>query len=186
MSNQVDYEINKELGECYLFMGEYEKAQDYYLKAVSCDKSKPEPYLGLAAIELDKGNLEQAYTLYTKANNVCPSDKTLSGMAMVEVEKGEYETAFTHYSQALSHNCCNMVAINGIVQLCYFLNRLDEAVPMLEVALEERSDEAIRYALAGCLLSLGREQESRAQLELLLGEHPENIAAQQLYAHFAA
>ena len=186
MSNQVDYEINKELGECYLFMGEYDKAQDYYLKAVSCDKSKPEPYLGLAAIELDRGNLEQAYTLYTKANTVCQSDKTLSGMAMVEVEKGEYETAFTHYAQALSFNCCNMVAINGIVQLCYFLNRLDEAVPMLEAALEERSDEAIRYALAGCLLSIGREEESRAQLELLLGEHPENIAAQQLYAHFAA
>ena len=28
MSDLLDYEINKELGECYLFMGEYEKAAE--------------------------------------------------------------------------------------------------------------------------------------------------------------
>ncbi len=33
MSDLLDYEINKELGECYLFMGEYEKATEYYEKA---------------------------------------------------------------------------------------------------------------------------------------------------------
>ena len=33
MSNQLDYEINKELGECYLFMGDFDKAEEYYRKA---------------------------------------------------------------------------------------------------------------------------------------------------------
>ena len=28
MSSHLDYEINKELGECYLFMGELDKAED--------------------------------------------------------------------------------------------------------------------------------------------------------------
>lgn len=27
MSSHLDYEINKELGECYLFMGDLEKAE---------------------------------------------------------------------------------------------------------------------------------------------------------------
>ena len=49
MSN-VDYDINKELGECYLFMGEYDKARDYYTKAIACDSAMAEPYMGLAAI----------------------------------------------------------------------------------------------------------------------------------------
>ena len=35
MSNHLDYEINKELGECYLFMGELDKAEDYYTKAAA-------------------------------------------------------------------------------------------------------------------------------------------------------
>ena len=35
MDNQLDYEINKELGECYLFMGDFDKAEEYYRKAAS-------------------------------------------------------------------------------------------------------------------------------------------------------
>ena len=34
MSNHLDYEINKELGECYLFMGDLEKAEEYLSQAV--------------------------------------------------------------------------------------------------------------------------------------------------------
>ena len=51
MSNHLDYEINKELGECYLFMGELDKAEDYYVKAADSTSSQAEPYLGLAGWE---------------------------------------------------------------------------------------------------------------------------------------
>ena len=37
MDNHLDYEINKELGECYLFMGDLDKAEEYYRKAVAND-----------------------------------------------------------------------------------------------------------------------------------------------------
>ena len=30
MSNQLDYEINKELGECYLFMGDFDNARRFF------------------------------------------------------------------------------------------------------------------------------------------------------------
>ena len=41
--SQIDYEINKELGECYLFMGELERARDYYQKAISCNSAVATP-----------------------------------------------------------------------------------------------------------------------------------------------
>ena len=81
--NSVDYDINKELGECYLFMGEYDKARDYYLKAIACDAAMVEPYMGLAAIAVSKGDLEDAYTLYKKANSLAPGEKPLTGLGMV-------------------------------------------------------------------------------------------------------
>jgi len=184
--NHVDYEINKELGECYLFMGEYEKARDYYNKAVASNNEMSDPYMGLAAIAVQEGNLESAYTLYCKANQVGPGEKPLTGMGMIEVELSRYEDAFDHFRAALDYNPGNMMAVNSMLQLAHVLNRLEDAIPCLEAAIEPGDTEAVRYALAACLISLGRDDEAKRHLELLLGENPSNDSAKQLYAQFAA
>ncbi len=188
MNNPVDYEINKELGECYLFMGEYEKARDYYQKAVACNPDMAEPFLGLAAVSLGLGDMNNAYTLYSKANTVQSTDCSLAGMGMIECENGQHEVAYQHFIDALHINPGNMVAVNGMLQLSHFLGRLPNALPYLEKALEAGTSdiEAIRYAFAGCLAALGRDAEAKGQLELLIGANPNNSVAQQLYAQFAA
>lgn len=188
MSNnqQVDYEINKELGECYLFMGEYDKARDYYTKAIANNSAMPEPYMGLAAIAVQNGALEDAHSLYSKANAIAPGEKPLLGLGMIEVELSRYEEAFEHFRVALGHNPGNMVAVNSMLQLAHALQRLDDAVPCLEAALECGDTEAVRYALSACLISLGRDMEAKKHLEILLGENPANDSAKELYAQFAA
>ena len=180
MSNHIDYEINKELGECYLFMGEYDKAADYYGKAVANDASQADPYMGLAAIALNKGSLEEALTYYTKAGSIERSDKPLTGMAMVEMELGLHDAAFDHYVEALALNAGNMLAVNGLVQLSYFLGRLEEAVPSLETALTEEDNETLRYTLSGCLIFLGREEAARDHLKYLLEKNPAHADAKEL------
>ena len=184
--NHVDYEINKELGECYLFMGEYEKARDYYTKAIANNSGMPDPYMGLAAIAVQDGDLQAAYTLYGKANLVGSGEKPLTGLGMIEVELSRYEEAFDHFRAALEYNPGNMMVVNSMLQLAHVLNRLGDAVPCLEAALETGDTEAVRYALAACLISLGRDNEAKKHLELLLGENPSNDSAKQLYAQFAA
>jgi len=91
--SHLDYEINKELGECYLFMGELDKAEDYYKKAASSNGIHPDPYLGLATIAVQRGELESALTLYTKAHGIDANDKTFAGMGLVKMEQGEKEEA---------------------------------------------------------------------------------------------
>ena len=184
--SQIDYEINKELGECYLFMGEYERARDYYQKAIGCNNAVAEPYLGLAAVALSEGDVSAAYKLYNKANTVETGIKPLTGMAMVEVELGMHEEAFVHYGAVLALDPGNMLVISNMLQLGHVLSRLHDMVPFLECALEPGDTEAVRYALAGCLTALGRDDEAKEHLELLLQENPGNGVAQQLYAQFAA
>ena len=184
--SHVDYEINKELGECYLFMGEYEKAREYYLKAIACETGMAEPYMGLAAIAVSKGDLDDAYSLYTKANKVQSGEKPLTGLGMIEVEQGKYVEAFAHFTAALDRNPGNMMVVNSLLQLGHVLGRLPEVIPYLEAALEPGDTEVVRYALSACLLALGREDEARKHLELLLGEYPSNDGAKQLYAQLAA
>ena len=184
--SQVDYEINKELGECYLFMGDYEKARAYYNKAIANDKAMSDPYMGLAAIAVNEGDLEGAYFLYKKAHSLNPGEKPLVGIGMIAMELQRREEAFEIFCQALACNPGNMAAVNNLLQLAYVLDRLEEAVPYLEGALECGDTEAVRYALAATHLTLGNEEKARTHLELLLGENPANDSAKQLYAHLAA
>ena len=93
--SHLDYEINKELGECYLFMGELDKAKDYYQKAASSNGVHAAPYIGLATIAVQKGELEKAMSLYKKAAEVEPNDKSYAGMGLIAMEKGNTEEAST-------------------------------------------------------------------------------------------
>lgn len=182
MSNHLDYEINKELGECYLFMGELEKAEEYYQKAASSNGVHPDPYLGLATIAVQRGSLEEALVLYQKAAKIEESDKALAGMGLVEMDMGEHDAAFEHFVGALVHNPENMIAMTGMVQEGYALNRLDEVVPHLAncLALDGERD-AVRFSMAGCLISLGRNDEATEQLEIILERDPANDSAKELY-----
>ena len=187
MSNHLDYEINKELGECYLFMGDLDKAEDYYRKAVDADTEQASPYLGLAAIAIQRSNLEDALTLYAKAASIAPDDKSLTGIGLVKMEFGAHEEAFSYFSQALGHNPENAVALNCIVREGYNLSRLEEVVLHLQSCLEVAPNkEAVRVTLAGCLMSLGKNEEARHHLETVLGDNPDNSGAQELFNNIAA
>jgi tetratricopeptide (TPR) repeat protein len=181
MGSHLDYEINKELGECYLFMGELDRAEEYYNKAVGSNGVHPEPYLGLATIAVQRGDLEQAIGLYKKAADIDQNDKALAGMGLIELEQGAYDKAFDHLRLALEKNPSNMIALFGIVQAGHALGRLEEVVPLMTASLEmNQTNREVRFSLAGCLAGLGRKEEASAQLELLLAQDPQHAAAQEL------
>ncbi len=185
--SQLDYEINKELGECYLFMGDLEKAEEYYSKAVGCDGAHPDPYLGLATIAVQRGELDTAYVLYSKAAKIETDDKSLSGMALVEMETGREAQAFDHFVEALESNPANMVALYGLIQLGHTQSRLEDVIVHLEnfLRLEPEKNE-IRYSLAGCLMSVGQNERAADELKALLEKDPQNVQARELYDQLLA
>ncbi|MDR2050865.1 MAG: tetratricopeptide repeat protein [Deltaproteobacteria bacterium] len=187
MSKHIDYEINRELGECYLFMGELDKAETYYRKAVECGCKHTDAFFGLAAISIKRGRLDEAGGHYRDALALAPEeDKALTGLGLVEIEQGAAEEAFAHLHAALNLNPGNLIAMNALLQLSYRMERVDEMFPHLKRALQEEDNNSIRFILAGCLSYLGRNEEAREHLEILLGRDPSNSEAQELYAHIAA
>lgn len=181
MSGQLDYEINKELGECYLFMGDLDKAEEYYAKAVNCNGIHADPYLGLATVAVQRGDLDKAMGLYRQASSIAVDDKSLSGMALIEMERGESTEAFNHFKGALASNPENLVALFGLVRLAHNEERLEEVLPYLKdfLTLDPLKHE-VRYTLAGCLVNLGRHAEASLELETLLAQDPRYTAAQEL------
>ncbi|MDY7000581.1 MAG: tetratricopeptide repeat protein [Thermodesulfobacteriota bacterium] len=181
MSNHLDYEINKELGECYLFMGDLEKALEYYDKAINSNGRHPEPYLGLATIAVQQGDLDKAMVLYKKAADIEPDDKALAGMALIEMESGAHEEAFAHFNQAVDKNPENMIAICCMVQLGHAMDRLGDVIPRLAdyLAIDPLKTE-VRYSLAGCLAATGENEEAASHLERILENDPEHGPALDL------
>lgn len=186
MSNNLDYDINKELGECYLFMGELDKAEDYYKKAAFSNEALAAPYLGLATIALNRGDLEGALNYYEKAYALEVNDRTLSGLGLIRMEQGDHESAFDLFQEALAYNPGNAVALNCLVREAYQLSRVAEALPYLESCLAVNGDENAHVSLAGCLLTLGRTEEARKHLERVLAVNPACRNALDLYEHIAA
>ncbi len=186
MTSHLDYEINKELGECYLFMGELDKAEQYYEKAANSNGTHPDPYLGMATVAVQRGHLENALSLYRRATEIEANDKSLAGMALVEMEIGAMNEAFEHFSQALQFNPENLVALYGLVQSGHTLNSLDKLIIPLENFLELNPDKAeIRYTLAGILAKLGEVNKARAQLEQTLERDPSYDPAKELLLELA-
>lgn len=183
MSSHLDYEINKELGECYLFMGELDKAEGYYQKAAGSNGVHPDPYLGLATIAVQRGDLEQAMSMYEKAEGIASSDKSLAGMALVRGQQGDQDAAFGLYQQALGRNPGNMIALFGLVQTAHLTGRPQEAIAPLNNYLELHPYKSeARYALAGCLVSCGQKDEAKAQLQMILDQDPGYAPATELLA----
>jgi tetratricopeptide (TPR) repeat protein len=183
MSNHLDYEINKELGECYLFMGDFDKAEEYYEKAVNSNGVHPDPYLGLATIAVQRGDLEKAHEHYAKAASIEPGDKSLTGMALVEMETERPEEAFGHLDQALQANPENLVALFSMVRLAHVIERIPEAVIHLRnyLVLDPLKHE-VRFSLAGCLISRDDTDEAREELGRILEHDPGYEPAKELLA----
>lgn len=187
MSKHIDYEINRELGECYLFMGELEKAAEYYNKALDCATGAADPYLGLATIAAQQGDLQNAMVNYRLAAEADPSsDKALTGLGLGEMDLGNASAAFDYLTRALANNPTSIIALNGLVRSGHSCGRLDETIHCLSVAAGMSNDESIRYTLAACLAGVGRNTEAREQLEILMGANPAFPHAEDLYAQLAA
>ena len=181
MSGHLDYEINKELGECYLFMGELDKAEEYYKKAVNSNGIHPDPYLGLATVAVQRGELDAALVLYKKAHKIEPTDKSLSGIGLIEMELGNKETAFSLFEEAIGLNPENMVSLFSLIRLGHELERLERIIPYLEAYLAiDANKHEVRYSLAGCLLCLDRRDEARKHLEHILEVDATFEAAQEM------
>lgn len=187
MNNQLDYEINKELGECYLFMCDFDKAEEYYRKAATNNPYSAAPFMGLATVAVQRSELDKALILYQKAASIEETDKALCGIGLVHMEQGNHAEAFEYFTRSLDKTASNIVALNCLVREAYQINRVEDALSYLEAALDDTEEkEAVRVTLAGCLIYLGRNAEAKRHLESVLCDNPENNSAKELFESMAA
>jgi arylsulfatase A-like enzyme/Tfp pilus assembly protein PilF len=158
-------------GNEYFSEGKIEEAIQSLEKSIALDEQYSAPYVLLAYIHYEKGNIEEAEQLYRKGIEVNPDDYIL---AIEYVKLLIYQKKFTEALKKLSElEILNLLAfevevfyLTGIVHMN--MNSLERAVDYYKKALEREPDNhIIKMDLAHCLNRQNKYSESlRIYLEM--------------------
>ncbi|KAK7808029.1 hypothetical protein U0070_022682 [Myodes glareolus] len=109
--NQKDWEICHNLGVCYTYLKEFNKAQDQLHSALQLNKHDL-TYIMLGKIHLLEGDLDKAIEIYKKAVEFSPENTDLlTTLGLLYLQLGVYQKAFEHLGNALTYDPANYKAI---------------------------------------------------------------------------
>ncbi|XP_052044123.1 Bardet-Biedl syndrome 4 protein isoform X3 [Apodemus sylvaticus] len=109
--NQKDWEICHNLGVCYTYLKQFNKAQDQLHSALQLNKHDL-TYIMLGKIHLLQGDVDKAIEIYKKAVEFSPENtELLTTLGLLYLQLGVYQKAFEHLGNALTYDPANYKAI---------------------------------------------------------------------------
>ncbi len=112
------YDVVKELGDCYVSVGNFREAQSYYEKATTLAPDEAGPYIGIGVIALQEGNTADAEVAFKVAKRLDPqSSKAYCGLAMIRQNKEQWSESFELYLKCLELDSDNLTALLGLFQM---------------------------------------------------------------------
>ncbi|MCL5278467.1 MAG: tetratricopeptide repeat protein [Planctomycetes bacterium] len=164
------YEVLRELGDCYTSLGQYGQAQQCYEKAASLGPDEPGPYVGLGVAALQTDKLEDAEIAFRVAYRLDPQcAKACAGLALVAQQRRDLSQAFDYYMKSLELDTDNIMALLGLFQVSCEMGSFAKVTGYLEAYLQTHpGDTSVMFALAALYMKDGRLGLSKAMLEKLL------------------
>ncbi|KAB1257365.1 Bardet-Biedl syndrome 4 protein [Camelus dromedarius] len=105
--NQKDWEICHNLGVCYIYLKQFNKAQDQLHNALHLNRHDL-TYIMLGKIHLLEGDLDKAIEIYKKAVEFSPENtELLTTLGLLYLQLGIYQKAFEHLGNALTYDPTN-------------------------------------------------------------------------------
>ena len=179
-----NYELLKELGDCYAAVDNYQRALECYRQAVDMDPHQAGPYVGLGVIGLQTDQVEdaeKAFAMAIKLQPQCP--EAFGGLAMIYQRKQQYAHAFDMYLKCLEIDSDNLVALLGLFQTSVQMGEFTKVIYYLEVFLESHPDDVpVLFCMATLYARDGRLEEARDTLIRVLVLEPGKKEAADLLA----
>ncbi len=170
------------LGNVYMHMGDMDKADQYYVKAMSSAKPPIQARLGMGILEYQRGNFGGSISYLENARNLEPeNDKILTALGMAVLQTGDKEKAHDFLVSALESNIENTLAMNEFLNLSYDLKRFAEGERLLVKFLElHPANIHILFGLAGLQFVAANREKAKDTLNTLLIFDPEHNDARDL------
>lgn len=138
--------ILNNIGLCYAKLALDDKAEEYYLKALSIDSKLVETYINLADIYFKNRVIPQCISLLENAVTFIPDNIALKHyLARVYIEDIRYDLAIDQLSEILDISPKNNDAYWDLGNIHYELGDYDSAISCYEQLLESIDDNSIMY-----------------------------------------
>ncbi|XP_074184338.1 BBSome complex member BBS4 isoform X5 [Rhinolophus sinicus] len=109
--NQKDWEICHNLGVCYIYLKQFNKAQEQLQSALHLNRHDL-TYVMLGRIHLLEGDVDKAIEIYRKAVEFSPENtELLTTLGLLYLQLGIYQKAFEHLGNALTYDPTNYQAL---------------------------------------------------------------------------
>lgn len=176
------FEVVNELGQCYVNMGDYDRAKECFEKAATIDTDSAEPYLGLGVVAIQQQNLTDAeisFKVAKRLNNRCA--KAYCGLGMVYQQQQRFSDAFDNYLFSLEIDTDNMTALLGLFQASCKMGSFDKVIDYLKLYLKMHpNDSSVMFTLGSLYFKQRNLLSARQMLFAVLSLEPSNTDAANL------
>jgi tetratricopeptide (TPR) repeat protein len=153
---------NEEIGNEFLHAGLYDKAIDYYRRALALDARRPRALCGVGNALIKLGKRDEAMTEFSRAADLAPDDPDVQcELASALAGTGQRQRAIEVLSKAVKLNPLSVKAGSFLAGLLFHAGKYEEAAGYLaQVAALDPDDPDVRFRYAETLSKLGRRDEA--------------------------
>jgi len=180
----VHCSILMQMADCYAVASDSELAERHYRAASALSPALAAPYVGLGAMALQVGQIEQALQFFKTATELQPDcGEAYSGLAIIHQKRQDYSAAFEMHLKCLELDTDNLVALLGLFQTSCEMGTFSKIIHYLEVYLTRNpTDTSVLFCLATLYAREGRLREARRVTLKILAHEPAKEGAANLLA----
>jgi anaphase-promoting complex subunit 3 len=157
------------IGHEYVSKENFEKAREFYQKAIKLDSKNVRALFGLGSLELNAGKQQEAIDNFMNAikiNGQCSTFFTQLGIAYKH--KRQFEDALTYFNKAEQINETEKINRFNKADVLFKLGRYKEAIVECRRVLNEAKESAVYCLLGQIYQKLGDMEEAHANFELAI------------------
>ncbi len=153
------------IGQCYKELGNLDEAWAFFLKALQLDTLNDEVYFHLGTCYSAQGCYKEALKAFQKAIHIedLQEDYYLA-LGETYFHLNKFNSAKSNFQKAIT---LAPEQTHCWIKYCHYLLKMDlgqEALTLMEEAVEQSYDTSLVYGQIACLFFLGRDQEATYRL----------------------
>jgi tetratricopeptide (TPR) repeat protein len=147
------FDYFKNFGNCLTRMGQLDRAESYYIKALELSPTSDTIHVNLGTLLIQRREWEKARERFVRAAEINPnSSRALCGLGLTALAMNKTTEAKVFFHRSLDLDAQNLVALHQLVELCQNPDEFTTLKVRLRGYLEKDPNHADSHFALGALL----------------------------------
>lgn len=176
------FTIHKNLGNCYMHLGQLNNAEAHYRKAYEIEPQSDSLHVNIGGLALKKGDLATASLHFREAVRINGKNASAhTGTGLAQLGQGNKQQAHDAFAEALRIDIHDATALFNLVKCAYELRQFATASELVQEYIKNNTvNSNILYSYAGILFHQGLYKEALEECEKLLSFNSSHEGAKKI------